>query len=239
MNPPVHRIVGVLLSAFVLAYLPGTVFAHTDVTKDQARAMIAAGGIIVVDVREYSEFCSTIQHIPDALSLPYSSGIFQTRLAELPKSAAILLVCGSGSRSNQAATYLDGQGYTNVYDMLSGMSVWNYEKEACGTLPVLQMRRKSGGVEANWTPAYSASNPIQDYDLLRGSRENIVNYGSYIGLGPTPCLQNDSAYTYRMLSETPPLPGRAYFYLAKQKNSTSWGRSSAGLEETPSSPTCN
>jgi rhodanese-related sulfurtransferase len=235
---PRFRFAATLLAAALAGFAAGPAAAHTDVTAATARAMILAGGVIVVDVREYSEFCSTVQHIPDALCLPYSSSVLQSRTAELPKSATILVVCGSGSRSNAAATWLDGQGYTHIYDMLSGMYAWSYEKEACGTLPVLQLLRKSGGVEANWTPAYSASNPVQDYDLLRGYRENIVNYGSYISLGPTPCLQNDSAYTYRTLSETPPLPGRAYFYLAKQKNSTSWGQSSAGLEETPGSPTC-
>ena len=237
MTTVARRLLRSLLPTLVLSLAGPSLLAHTDITPTQARNMILAGGVIVVDVREYSEFCGTVQHIPDALSLPWNSGIFRDRLAELPSSATLLLVCASGSRSHAAATYLDAQGYTSVYDMLSGMSGWSWEKEACGVQPVLRLRTTGSGVEANWTPAYSTTNRAQDYELLTGGRENIADAGTFIDLGPTVCLQNDSAYTYRVLSDLPPLPGSTNFYLARQKGE-SWGRSSSGQEETPSPPVC-
>ncbi len=70
LGAPRSRFAPALLAAALAALAAGPAAAHTDVTAATARAMILAGGVIVVDVREYSEFCSTVQHIPDALCLP-------------------------------------------------------------------------------------------------------------------------------------------------------------------------
>ena len=44
----------------------------------------------------------------------------------------VLVVCGSGSRSNRAADFLDSEDFSMVYDMLGGMSAnWIWETEPC------------------------------------------------------------------------------------------------------------
>ena len=130
-------------SALVLVFLMGlssTAWAHTDVTPQEAKDLIDANdNLMVVDVREEeSEYCDENPtppvppgHIPGALNYPWSSGVLQERYGELPIDGEILIVCRSGSRSNQAAEFLDSNGYLNIYDMTSGMSNWQWETVVC------------------------------------------------------------------------------------------------------------
>lgn len=106
--------------------------AHTDVTVEQARNIInSMNDLIVVDVREPSEYCDATGHIPGALNYPLSSGILEVRYEELPKDSPLLVVCRSGARSNQAANFLDSKGFSRVYDMIRGMMAWTWETELC------------------------------------------------------------------------------------------------------------
>jgi rhodanese-related sulfurtransferase len=86
--------------------------------------------LIVVDVRELSEYCGN-SHIPGALNYPWNSGVFSARYTELPIDADILIVCGVGGRSDAASNFLDARGYLYVYDMLGGMASWTYDKVGC------------------------------------------------------------------------------------------------------------
>ena len=104
--------------------------AHTDVTVEQARELIdSTDDLTVVDVREPSEYSGTRGHIPGALNYPLNSGVLLTRYEELPMHSPVLVVCGSGSRSNRAAKFLDSMDFSMVYDMLGGMNAWIWETE--------------------------------------------------------------------------------------------------------------
>lgn len=125
---------------FTLAY------SHTDVTPTEVKAMLDAGGdIVVIDVREESEFCDSTYsppgHIAGAINMPWNSGYLQAHYGELAADDTTIVVCRSGNRSNSAANFLDGVGFTNVFDMLGGMNAWDWETETCdysGVLPPCQ-----------------------------------------------------------------------------------------------------
>ena len=121
-----------LLAGVVLVISNPCVFAHTDVTLQQAKDLIdSTGDLIVIDVRETYEYCDEDGHIPGALNYPWNSGVLRTQYEELPTDVPILVVCRSGGRSNQAANFLDSKGFPEVYDMLRGMSSWIWETEPC------------------------------------------------------------------------------------------------------------
>lgn len=88
--------------------------------------MMDAGDVVVVDVREESEFAEG--HIPGALLLP--QGEIEAKAGELlpDMDQAILLYCRSGRRSALAAQALADMGYTRVYDF-GGIKDWPYEVE--------------------------------------------------------------------------------------------------------------
>ncbi|MBT2690738.1 sulfurtransferase TusA family protein [Bacillus sp. ISL-47] len=77
--------------------------------------------IVVLDVREPAEFA--FGHIPNAVSIPF--GELEERIGELNKDKKIYVVCRTGSRSDMASQTLTEKGFTNVINVVPGMSEWN------------------------------------------------------------------------------------------------------------------
>lgn len=97
---------------------------YRKITAEEAKAMIDAGNVIILDVRTISEY--NAGHIAESIQL--ESGDFETKAAAyLPdKNATMLVYCRSGNRSKTAAMLLLDLGYTNVYDF-GGIIDWPYE----------------------------------------------------------------------------------------------------------------
>ena len=128
----IHLRTRLLLAGMLLLISHQQAWAHTDVTPAQAHDLIdSTPNLVVVDVREPSEYCGINGHIPGALNYPLNTGVLQDRYEELPMNDPILVVCQSGGRSNQAANFLDSKGFTIVYDMMGGMNSWQWETEPC------------------------------------------------------------------------------------------------------------
>ncbi|MDQ0857370.1 sulfurtransferase TusA family protein [Bacillus sp. V2I10] len=83
------------------------------------------GNIVVLDVREAAEY--VFHHIPNAISIPL--GELEDRLNELNKEDEIYVVCRTGSRSDFAAQNLADNGFTNVVNVVPGMSEWSGKTE--------------------------------------------------------------------------------------------------------------
>jgi len=221
-----------ILTVGVLVVAVSTAAAHTEITAAEARAMIEADeALIVLDVREISEFCGINAHVQDAVNFPWNSGVLEQRFDELPADADIIVMCASGGRSHAASTYLDNQGFSHVFDMQGGMSAWEWEREACDEVPVVRLGKTMAGVEINWTPTPG----VIDYDLLRGSIDDLAVVILWVDLGPTECLANDSPFTYLVESDPLSVPR---FYLARPPGG-SWGASSDGLERYPGGDGCD
>ncbi|MBT2655653.1 sulfurtransferase TusA family protein [Bacillus sp. ISL-18] len=77
--------------------------------------------IVVLDVREAAEYA--FNHIPGAVSIPL--GELEIRMDELNKDKEIYVICRTGSRSDLAAWKLAEKGFTNVVNVVPGMSQWN------------------------------------------------------------------------------------------------------------------
>lgn len=82
--------------------------------------------LVIVDVREYAEYA--FDHIPNALSIPL--GELESRLNELDKDNAIYVVCRTGNRSDFASQKLAENGFTNVVNVVPGMSQWTGETKS-------------------------------------------------------------------------------------------------------------
>lgn len=76
--------------------------------------------VLLIDVREQAEYDAG--HIPGITLIPM--GDIANRLAEIPKDKTVVVSCQSGRRSNQVATFLQEQGYTNIHDLQGGFSAW-------------------------------------------------------------------------------------------------------------------
>ncbi|WP_026576958.1 sulfurtransferase TusA family protein [Bacillus sp. UNC438CL73TsuS30] len=79
--------------------------------------------LVVIDVREAAEYA--FNHIPDAISIPL--GELEDSLTELNKEDEIFVVCRTGNRSDLAAQKLTEKGFTNVFNVVPGMSQWTWK----------------------------------------------------------------------------------------------------------------
>ena len=70
-------------------------------------------GALFVDVRSAGEFASG--NAPGTVNIPLQE--LGSRLAEIPKSAPVVLCCASGTRSGMASMVLKKNGYTQVYNV--------------------------------------------------------------------------------------------------------------------------
>lgn len=81
---------------------------------------MANGEVTVVDVREDSEWA--LGHLSGALHIPL--GQLPARIAEVPRTRAVVLHCQGGHRSVTAASVLEGHGMGEVTDLRGGFGEW-------------------------------------------------------------------------------------------------------------------
>lgn len=74
----------------------------------------------VLDVRTEREWKSG--HVPGAHHI--HGGLLQDRFHEVPRDRPVVVICGSGYRASIAASFLKREGYTEVANVLGGMSAW-------------------------------------------------------------------------------------------------------------------
>jgi rhodanese-related sulfurtransferase len=96
-------------------------FGAPEVSSREALAKQIEGALLV-DVREPWEYVEV--RAPGALLIPL--GEFTRRFGELPRDRELLMICHSGFRSMQAASYLLRQGYASVANVMGGMEEWEY-----------------------------------------------------------------------------------------------------------------
>jgi rhodanese-related sulfurtransferase len=101
--------------------------AHEIVTQEDARALVAAGTVRVLDVRNPDEW-SGLGTIPGATLLPVD--LAAAAAATLPHDGPpILVCCEHGVRSAMAARMLAAAGVPRVLDLQGGMSQWTGPRE--------------------------------------------------------------------------------------------------------------
>lgn len=96
---------------------------HPNVVRNEelAEKLAADNNNVLLDVREAAEYA--FDHIPNSISIPL--GELQDRLTELNKEDVIYVVCRTGNRSDFAAQQLTENGFSNVYNVVPGMSEWS------------------------------------------------------------------------------------------------------------------
>jgi rhodanese-related sulfurtransferase/TusA-related sulfurtransferase len=91
------------------------------VTNEELQSKLEANeNMMVLDVRETAEYA--FNHIPNAISIPL--GELEARMNELNQDNTIYIVCRTGSRSDLAAQKLAEKGFSNVLNVIPGMSQW-------------------------------------------------------------------------------------------------------------------
>ena len=97
--------------------------AHDRTATNEEAAEAANQGHLLIDVREAAEYA--FGHIEGAVSIPL--GELDERMNELDSKKDIYIICRTGKRSDLAAQKIAKAGYSNVYNVLPGMSNWKGE----------------------------------------------------------------------------------------------------------------
>ena len=124
------RILPLLVSIALLTGCGGNTAdgAYQQITQEKAKEMMDTQEVIILDVREQSEYDSG--HIPGAVLLPVGTIDEATAAAAIPaKDSTVLVYCRSGNRSKTASSALAELGYTNLYEF-GGINTWPYETES-------------------------------------------------------------------------------------------------------------
>lgn len=107
-----------------------------QVPVSQVRSLVEQGAYIL-DVREAGEFAAG--HIQDAHNIPLSQ--LRERMEEIPRDIPVYVHCRSSQRSYYAICCLQGNGFTNVYNISGsflGICLYEYfNDKAQGRTPIV------------------------------------------------------------------------------------------------------
>lgn len=93
-----------------------------DVTSDEGKAMLEAGGVHVLDVRTQQEAAGGV--LPAAQLIPIQE--LEQRLAEVPTDTrSMLIYCEGGGRSAAACEFLSARGYAGLHNLTGGFGSWS------------------------------------------------------------------------------------------------------------------
>lgn len=93
---------------------------YKNIDVAQLQAMLAAGGIRLIDVRTDAEIARG--YIGGATKLPLH--LLPMKLNELDATAPTVFYCQMGGRSAQAAAFAAGQGFAEAYNLQGGITAW-------------------------------------------------------------------------------------------------------------------
>lgn len=93
-----------------------------QISTQDAKAMLATGDVLLLDVRTIEEFEQG--YIAGAIHLPLEQVLAQVAQHATNNSQSIIVYCRSGRRSLTAAQLLSAVGYYNVYNLTYGIEGW-------------------------------------------------------------------------------------------------------------------
>lgn len=93
------------------------------IKQDVALPMLKDTNVITIDVRTQPEISRG--YIDGADLFIDVNGDFKAEIAKLDKTKTYLVYCHSGARSNNAVNQMKAAGFTNLYNLVGGISSWS------------------------------------------------------------------------------------------------------------------
>ncbi|MEY4601697.1 MAG: putative molybdopterin synthase sulfurylase MoeB [Actinomycetota bacterium] len=113
----------------------------SEVDTAAAADKIAAGNVVVLDVREPDEFEQGA--LPEVVHIPRGHLEAQVETRIIDKSTPVVVYCAGGVRSAFAAKTLQELGYSNVVSMAGGFGKWKDEGRAWLTPVALSAEQRN------------------------------------------------------------------------------------------------
>ena len=94
-----------------------------EVSPKAANDALQAGGAVLIDVRERSEYDQV--HIPGSILIPLAE--LPARMGEIPADEDVYVHCRMGGRSARAVELMRAFGRPNSYNVSGGIEAWEDE----------------------------------------------------------------------------------------------------------------
>lgn len=94
-----------------------------DIQPAEVRKLLDAGGIVLIDCREQSEWDTA--NIKGAILMPMSNWANETEQLKQFEDQHIVVHCHHGGRSLRVTQWLRGNGYPNSQNMAGGINAWS------------------------------------------------------------------------------------------------------------------
>jgi rhodanese-related sulfurtransferase len=82
--------------------------------------------VVLLDVREHDELA--VAAVDGALHIPMRD--VPARLGELDAAKPVVVMCHSGGRSRRVAEFLQGNGFSNVFNLQGGIDAWSTQLDS-------------------------------------------------------------------------------------------------------------
>jgi len=94
-----------------------------DIAAADAKTLIDSNSELnIIDVRMPDEYASG--HLANALNMDVKAADFREKVSVLEKNKSYLVYCRTGKRSLQAAEIMKELGFTDVNNLLGGITQW-------------------------------------------------------------------------------------------------------------------
>ena len=117
----------------------------------------------LLDVRQEWEYEEG--HMPGARHIPLTE--LPDRMGEIPGDRPVVAYCATGGRSMAASTLLEGQGFSDIVNMVGGIMAWNGQK-AFGPMELGMVAFTGAETPGEIVlKAYAMENSLQEFYVLR------------------------------------------------------------------------
>ena len=114
-----------VLNLLILSFVRGGVRGANTVSALEMPALQRKGKSIVLDVNKHEHFAAG--HIPNSVNIPLEELNSDNSALMKHKDKTTIIVCQTGSRSNQAAKKLVELGFSNINILRGGLISWGKE----------------------------------------------------------------------------------------------------------------
>lgn len=98
--------------------------SYVNILPDEVKRRLDAGEeVTIVDVRTAAQY--EAGHLPTAISMPVAT--LPWAMTSLDKDKEVVVYCQTGATSIRACNILVTGGFTDVKNLVGGMSAWPYE----------------------------------------------------------------------------------------------------------------
>lgn len=109
---------------FFASFLPSKIRNQT-ITASQVAKIVSNESALLLDIREKNEFVQG--HIPGSKNAPLAQLKSYCDSNKITKEQALILICETGARTNNAFTQLTKDGFQKVYVLKTGLMGWKSE----------------------------------------------------------------------------------------------------------------